>query len=405
MKNCVITSAVRTAVGGYLGSLKTVEDQDLASIVIKEAMERSGITGSNVEEVILGDTYGYTPNVARCASLLSNIPEEVPAYSVDRQCASSIQAVINAVQQIKSTDSEILIAGGVETMSRLTYYLPPSSRYEGFKLGNSLIYDTFTHGSTTVQPQELYPGTNMGITAENLAEKYNISREEQDQYALESQQKTYKAMDQGKFADEIVPVKVIDRKKSFIFNQDEHPRPETTMETLRKLKPVFLEDGSVTAGNASGMNDGASAVVIMSEDKAKSIGLEPLVKIISYATVGVNPRLMGIGPAVAINKVLEKTNLNLEDIDLIEINEAFAAQVLGVLKELKITRDSEMYNRINVNGGAIAHGHALANSGTRILTTLIYELRRRNKRYGMVSLCIGGGMGTALLVENYAFSK
>lgn len=403
MKNCVITSAVRTAVGGYLGSLKTVEAQDLASIVIKEALKLSEITGNDIEQVIFGDVYGYTPNVARCASLLAGIPEEVPAYSVDRQCASSLQAVINGVQEIKSEDSEIVIAGGVENMSRLTYYLPPSSRYEGFKLGDSVIYDSFSHGVTVVQPQELYPGINMGITAENIANKYHISREEQDQFAMDSQQKTFLAMEEGKFIEEIVPVEVTIRKKSFIFDKDEHPRPQTTIESLAKLKPVFLENGSVTAGNASGMNDGASAVVIMSEDKAISLGIRPLAKIICSATIGVDPKIMGIGPAGAINKVLQKANLNLEDIDLIELNEAFAAQSLGVLKELGIGMDTDMYKRVNVNGGAIAHGHALGNSGTRLLTTLIHELRRRNGRYGIVSLCIGGGMGSALLIENYRY--
>jgi acetyl-CoA C-acetyltransferase len=400
MKTCVITSAVRTAVGGYLGSLKTIEAQDLASIVIKEAIVRSKIDKKDVEQVVLGDVYGSTPNVARCAALLSGIPEEVPAYTVDRQCASSMQAVMNAVQEIRSEDADVVVAGGVETMSRMIYYLPPSSRYEGFKIGNSVVYDAFNHGVTIVQPPKLYPGLNMGLTAENLAEKYNISRKEQDEFALHSQQKASLAIGEGKFLEEIVPVEVTVKKKTFVFDKDEHPRPDTTMETLAKLKPVFKKDGNVTAGNASGMNDGASAVVVMSEEKAASLGVKPLVKIICGASVGVDPNIMGIGPAPAIRKVLEKANLKLEDIDLFEINEAFAAQSLGVLKELGMGPGTDLYERVNVNGGAVALGHALGSSGTRILTTLIYELKRRQGRYGIASLCIGGGMGMAILVEN-----
>lgn len=401
MINCVITSAVRTAVGGYLGCLKTVEAQDLACIVIKEAIKRSNINVDMVNEVILGEVYGYTPNVARCSALLAGIPERVPAYTVDRQCASSLQAVVSAVQQIKSNDADIVIAGGVESMSRMIYYLPPSSRYEGFKMGNSNIYDSFSHGVTIVQPPKLYPNLNMGLTAENVAEKYNITREEQDEFALESQQKTKKALCNNIFKEEIVPITVHLKKESFVFDNDEHPRTSTTIESLAKLKPAFKsENGTVTPGNSSGMNDGASAVVVMSEAKAELLGIKPMVRILSYSTVGVDPKIMGIGPAFAINDVLGKSNLKLEDIDLIELNEAFAAQSIGVLKELGISKNSKMYKRINVNGGAIALGHALGNSGTRILTTLIYELKRRNGKYGIASLCIGGGMGMALLIEN-----
>ena len=405
MKKCVITGAVRTAVGGYLGSLKTVEAQDLGAAVLKEAVKRSSISVDDIDQVIMGDVYGYTPNVARCASLLAGIPEEKPAYTVDRQCASSLQAVVSAVYEISADEADVVLAGGVEVMSRLTYYLPPSSRYEGFRLGDSHIYDTFSHGVTIVQPGELYPGLNMGLTAENIAAKYEISREEQDKFALDSQQKMKTAVEENKFADEIVPFTVKLRKSSFIFDKDEHPRPETTMESLGKLKPVFKKDGTVTAGNSSGMNDGASAVVVMSEDKAKELGVKPLVNILSCSSVGVDPTIMGIGPVPAIKKALKKANLSLEDIDLFEINEAFAAQSLGVLKELGMDMGTELYNRVNVNGGAIAHGHALSNSGTRILTTLIYELRRRNARYGVASLCIGGGQGMALVIENCDYIK
>ncbi len=402
MKNCVITSAARTAVGAYLGSLKTVEAQDLGAVVIREAAERSGIKLNQAEQVIFGDVYGYTPNVSRCAALLAGVPESVPAYSVDRQCASSLQAVVSATYEIQAEEADIIVAGGVETMSRLPYYLPPSARYEGFRLGDSQLYDTFSHGVTMVQPPKLYPGLNMGLTAENVAEKYNITREEQDEFAADSQRKAKEAMDAGKFKDEIVPVEVKLRKSSFIFDTDEHPKPDATLEGLAKLKPVFKFDGTgtVTAGNSSGMNDGASAVVVMSEEKAEELGQKPLVRIVSSTSVGVDPRIMGVGPAYAIPRALEKAGLSLEDIGLFELNEAFAAQSIGCLKLLNMEPGSRMYDRVNVNGGAIALGHALANSGTRILTTLIYEMKRRNVHYGVASLCIGGGQGMAMVVEN-----
>lgn len=400
MNRCVITSAARTAVGGYLGSLKTMEASELCSIAIKAVMERGGIGKNEVQEVIMGEVYGYTPNVARCGALLAGIPEEVPAFTVDRQCASSLQAVISAAFEIAAGEAAVIVAGGVESMSRMPYYLPPTVRYEGFRLGNSQIYDAFSHGVTMVQPEKLYPGLNMGLTAENVAEKYKITREEQDSFAFDSQQKARIAVDAGKFKDEIVPVEVTDGKNRFVFDQDEHPRPGTTMEKLSRLKPVFKEGGTVTAGNSSGMNDGASAVLVMDEKYVLKHGFAPLVRIIAAVNTGVDPRIMGVGPAPAIRKLLGKTGLTLSDIDLIELNEAFAAQSIGVLRELGIPVNSEVYRRINVNGGAIALGHALGNSGTRILTTLIYELRRRGGRYGIATMCIGGGMGSAVLVEN-----
>ncbi|WP_194611512.1 thiolase family protein [Clostridium vitabionis] len=402
MRKCVITSAARTAVGAYLGSLKTVEAQTLGADVIKEAAKRSGIRLDQLEQVVMGDVYGYTPNVSRCAALIAGVPEEVPAYTVDRQCASSLQAVVSAMYEIQAEEADIIAAGGVETMSRLTYYLPPSARYEGFRIGDSILYDTFNHGVTMVQPPELYPHLNMGLTAENVAAKYDISREAQDEFALDSQHKAKTAMDAGKFKDEIVPVEVKLKKSSFIFDTDEHPRPETTLEKLAKLKPCFKFDGTgtVTAGNSSGMNDGASAVIVMSEDKANELGVKPLVRIVSSSSVGVDPRIMGIGPAYAIPKALKKAGLSLQDIGLIELNEAFAAQSVACLRLLGMAPGTEMYERVNVNGGAIALGHALANSGTRLLTTLIYEMKRRHVQYGLASLCIGGGQGMAMVVEN-----
>lgn len=402
MKTCVITGAVRTAVGAYLGSLKTVEAQDLGAAVLKEAARRSNVELDQIEQVIMGDVYGYTPNVSRCASLLAGIPEKVPAFTVDRQCASSLQAVASAVYEITSEEAEIVLAGGVEVMSRLTYYLHPSARYEALRLGDKPLYDTFVHGTTIVQPNALYPGLNMGLTAENVAERYSISREEQDKFALDSIRKMKAAMNAGKFKDEVLPFEVILRKSSFVFDTDEHIKPDTTLESLAKLKPAFKRDGTgtVTAGNSSGMNDGASSVVVMSEEKADELGCKPLVKIVGVSSAGVDPGVMGLGPVPAVKKVLEKTGLTLEDMDLIELNEAFAAQSLGVLKELGMDMGTEMYKRVNVNGGAIAHGHALANSGTRLLTTLIYEMKRRGSRYGLATLCIGGGQGMALIVEN-----
>ena len=402
MRKCVITAAARTAVGAYLGSLKTVEAQDLGAAVIRAAAERSAISLEDVEQVIMGDVYGYTPNVSRCAALIAGVPERVPAYTVDRQCASSLQAVVSASYEIMAEEADVIIAGGVETMSRLPYYLEPSARYQGFRIGDTKLYDAFSHGVTMVQPPQLYPGLNMGLTAENVAEKYGITRKEQDEFAFDSQRKTKEAMEAGKFTDEIVPFEVVGKKERFVFQVDEHPRKDTTMETLAKLKPAFRFDGkgTVTAGNSSGMNDGASAVVVMSEEKAAELGKKPLVRILSGATVGVDPRIMGIGPAYAIPKALKKAGLQLEDIGLFELNEAFAAQSIGCLRELHMEPGTELYQRVNVNGGAIALGHALANSGTRILTTLIYEMKRRKVQYGVASLCIGGGQGMALVVEN-----
>jgi len=403
MKNIVITGAVRTAVGAYLGSLKTVEAQDLCAAVIQEVAKRSNIELGQLDQVIMGDVYGYTPNVARCAALLAGVPIEVPAYSVDRQCASSMQALMNACYEINAEEADIICAGGVEVMSRMPYYLDPSTRYAPFRSGEKVIYDTFTKGVTMVQPQKLYPGMNMGLTAENIAAKYHITREEQDAFSVDSQRKMAEAQAAGKFVDEIMPYEVVEKKKTFIFDTDEHGRPNTTMETLGKLKPAFKKDGTgtVTAGNASGLNDGASAVIAMSEEKANELGIKPLARILAITATGHEPDYMGLGPVYSTRKALKKANLKLEDIDLIELNEAFAAQSLGCLKELGIDMDTDFYKeRVNVNGGAIAHGHALASSGTRILTTLIYEMKRRDARYGLATLCIGGGQGMACIIEN-----
>lgn len=402
MKNCVITAAVRTAVGGYLGSLKTVPPEELAKPILEEVLKRSAITRDQVDQVILGDVLSHMPNIARIASLLADYNIETPAFSVDRQCGSALQALVSATQAIYSEDAEVVVAGGTESMSRAPYYMPDNCRYEGFRMNNIEVTDAFAFASANAHPKSLYPQLNMGLTAENVAKKYSITREMADQFAYESQMKTKAAMDAGKFKDEILPIEVKSRKSSFIFDTDEHPKPDTTLEDLAKLKPVFLRDGTgiVTAGNASGMNDGASAVVVMSEDKAQELGVKSLVRVVSSATAGVDPTFMGLGPVPAIRKALDKAELTLNDIDLFEINEAFAAQSLGCLIELGMSFRTDLYNRVNVNGGAVAHGHALGNSGTRIMTTLIYELKRRGGKYGVASLCIGGGQGIAMVVEN-----
>ena len=286
-------------------------------------------------------------------------------------------------------------------MSRMFYIMPPECRYEGFRSGSTKVYDLFEYiTSDMVQPPELFPNLNMGITAENVAERYRISREAQDAFAYDSQMKTKRAQERGLLREEILPLELVAQKRHVVFNTDEHPRPQTTPEALAKLRPVFRKDGTVTAGNSSGMNDGASAVVVMSEEKALALGCTPMVKIVSYAVAGIDPRVMGLGTVPAIQKSLRRAGLGLKDIGLFELNEAFAAQALGVLTELDMLPGTAMYQRVNVNGGAIAHGHALGNSGTRILTTLIYEMKRRNVRYGLASLCIGGGQGIAMVIEN-----
>ena len=400
MKQCVITSAVRTAVGTYLGSLRTLRSIDLVVPLLLEAVRRSNLTPSQVDQVILGEVTGVG-NLGRSALLKAGFPVTTPGYTVDRQCGSSLQAVVNAVQEINSGNGDIIISGGAESMSRMFYILPPECRYESFRAGSVKIYDMFEYiTSVAVQPPELFPDLNMGITAENVAERYQISREEQDAFAYDSQMKTKRAQACGLFQEEILPLKFTVQNQPVVFDADEHPRPQTTPEALAKLRPVFRKDGTVTAGNSSGRNDGASAVVVMSAEKALALGCAPMVKIVSYAIAGVDPRVMGLGPAPAIQKAVRQAGLTLKDIGLFELNEAFAAQALGVLTELGMLPGTEMYQRINVNGGAIAHGHALGNSGTRILTTLIYEMKRQNVQYGLASLCIGGGQGIAMVIEN-----
>lgn len=387
----VIVSAVRTAIGKYGGSLKDVSSGHLGAIVIKEAIERAQISPEQVDEVIMGEVRQSTEssNMARVAALRAGVPESSPAFTVNRLCASGMQAITSGVQQILSNQAEIIVAGGAENMSRTPIYIR-NARFGGDQV--TLVDSNLEAGQ---QPIEIYGDKlSMGVTAENVAEKYNISREDQDAFAYESQRRAAAAIEAGKFKDEIVPVTVKERKSEFVFAEDEFPRPNTTLETLGKLRPVFKKEGTVTAGNACGRNDGAAAVVIMKQSKAEALGLKPLARIVDWATAGVSPEIMGIGPVPAVRKLLDRTEKDLADIDLIELNEAFAAQSLACIRELQV--DPE---KVNVNGGAIALGHPLGATGARIVTTLLYELIRSEKQTGIATLCIGGGQGMAIMIE------
>jgi acetyl-CoA C-acetyltransferase len=391
VNDIVILSAVRTPVGRYGGALKNINSGTLASIVIKEAITRAKINANQVDEVILGEVRQSTEssNVARVAALRAGAPETVPAFTINRLCASGMQAVASAAQQIAFGQAEIVVAGGTENMSRAPIYLR-NSRFGG---DNPKLVDSNTEAGQ--QPNEIYGSQlGMGITAENVAERYSISREDQDRFALESQLKASFAIENKKFEAEIVPVEIKEKKKSFLFKEDEHPRPDTTIEALARLKPVFKENGTVTAGNACGRNDGAAALVLTSSTNAKELGIKPMARLVDWATAGVSPEVMGIGPVPAVRKLLERVRLTLEDIDLIELNEAFASQALAVIRELQL--DPE---KVNVNGGAIALGHPLGATGAKIITTLLYELERRQQRRGIAALCIGGGQGMAIMVE------
>ena len=394
MNDVVIVSAVRTALGRVGGSIKTVQPEEIARVVITAAVERAGIEPALVDEVIIGQTKqsADAANLARVAALKAGFPVEVPAYTVMRQCGSGLQAIHNAVQVIRAEEAEIVVAGGIESMSLAPYYLR-GARF-GFTSGNTVVVDSNTESQPRSQPYEVYGDLTMGLTAENLAEKYSISREEQDAVARQSQERAADAIESGRFRDEIVPVEVPQRKgPPAVFDTDEHPRL-SSLEQLAKLRPVFKEGGSVTAGNSSGRNDGGACLVLMSADAAKKQGLTPLATVRGQATAAVDPRIMGIGPAPASRKALGRAGLSLSDIGLIEVNEAFAAQALAVIKDLDL--DQEI---VNVNGGAIALGHPLGCSGARIMTTLLYEMRRRGTRYGLAGICIAGGQGMASVVE------
>jgi len=391
MREAVIVSAVRTAVGSFGGSLKDVSAAELGAIVIREAVKRAGIQPADVDEVYMGNVVqaGLGQNVARQAAVKAGIPVEKPAVTLNMVCGSGLRAVSLAAQLIRLGDCDVIVAGGTENMSRAPYALP-NARW-GQRMGNGTMVDTMINDALT----DAFSQVHMGITAENIAQQWNITRQEQDEFAAASQQKAEAAMKAGKFADEIVPVEIPQRKgEPVIFCTDEFPRFGCTAEGLAKLRPAFKKDGTVTAGNASGINDGAAALVIMSAEKAKELGLTPMATILSYGSRGLDPAIMGYGPFYATKAALEKANLTVEDLDLIEANEAFASQSIAVARDLQFDPA-----KVNVNGGAIAIGHPVGASGARILVTLLHEMQRRDAKKGLATLCIGGGMGTALVVE------
>ncbi|NUK31333.1 thiolase family protein [Parageobacillus sp. VR-IP] len=385
-RDAVIVSAVRTAIARQGGALATVPAHIFGAEVIKEAMRRANIGPEMVDDVIMGNVLSGGGNIARLTVLQTGLSLELTGLTVDRQCGSGINAVNLAAQAIRAGDGDVYIAGGVESMSRAPYLMdrpekPYSSTPPSFR-------------KSQLSPKEI-GDPPMGITAENLVKKYGISREEQDEFALRSQQKMARAMQEGRFKEQIVPITVpVKKGEPIIFDTDEHPRPNTTMEALAKLPPAFLEGGTVTAGNSSGLNDGASALVIMSREKAEELGLTPLAVIRAYAVAGVDPNIMGIGPVPATRKVLKKAGLTLDDMDLIEINEAFAAQVIACDRELNMNPE-----KVNVNGGAIAHGHPLGATGAILITKAVYELQRSGGRYALITACIGGGQGIATIIE------
>jgi acetyl-CoA C-acetyltransferase len=386
----VIVSGCRTAIGTFGGVFKDVSAVELGTTAVREAVRRAGVRPDQVDEVVLGCILqaGLGMNPARQAAIKAGLPDSVPALTVNKVCGSGLESVMRAAQAIKAGDVEIVVAGGMENMSRAPYLLP-GVRW-GERLGNGKVLDHMMHEGLT----DAFHDIAMGITAENLVERYGIPREDQDAFAAESQRRAESAIASGAFKEEIVPVVVAGRKGETRVEADEHPRPGTTAESLAKLKPAFKKDGTVTAGNSSGINDGAAALVVASAQRAQALGISPLARIVSYASAAVDPRVMGIGPVPAIRKALEKAALGANAIDLLELNEAFAAQSLAVLRELKLDAA-----RVNVNGGAIALGHPIGASGARILVTLLYALRARGQRYGLASLCIGGGQGVAMVVE------
>lgn len=390
MKDVVIVSAVRTAIGSLGGALKNVTAVELGRTAAVEAIKRAGIKPEDIDEVVIGNVLsaGHGQNVARQVAIHAGIPVETPAFTVSKVCGSGLRAVSLATQMIKAGDAECVLCGGTESMSTANYVLP-NVRF-GLRMGHAQVVDSMIKDGLW----DAYNDYHMGITAENVAEKWNVTREDQDAFALKSQEKAFAAIESGRFKDEIVPV-VIPQKKGdpIVFDTDEHPR-KTTLEKLAKLRPAFKKDGTVTAGNASGINDGASMLVVMSADKAAELGLKPMAKVVSYATGGVDPSVMGYGIVPATELALKKAGMDVKDLDLVEANEAFAAQALAGTRDLGI--DPEI---TNVNGGAIALGHPIGCSGARILTTLLYEMEKRDAKKGLAVLCIGGGMGTSMIVE------
>lgn len=391
MSDIVIAGAVRTAGGRFGGSFQHVSAVDLGALVLKESVRRTGIDPSQVDEVVFGTGWqaGLGPNIGRLAAVNSGLPVEVPAFTVNKRCGSSLRAVSLAIQIIKAGDAHVVLVGGSENSSQVPYIVD-KARW-GNRMGDGKLIDIL-HKDGFMCP---LAGHLMGMTAETLVEMYDISREEQDEFAVQSQDKAVIAVKEGLFKDEILPVEIPAGKgKTAIFDTEEIPREGVTVEKIAKLRPVFKKDGTVTAANSCALCDAAAALVVLTREKAEEFGVKPMARIVSYANAGVDPKIMGIGPVPAVNKALEKAGLNLGDIDIIELNEAFAAQIIAVERELKWDR-----SRVNVHGGAIALGHPVGATGVKILTTLLYALQNRDKKMGLVSLCIGGGQGVAIVVE------
>ncbi len=392
IESVVVVSAVRTPIGDFGGTLRDVPAVDLGAVVIKEALRRANVEPEQVDEVLMGNIFqaGQRANPARQASVKAGLPYEVPALTLNNQCASAMRAITAGAHKIVAGDAEIIVAGGMENMSATPYILT-KARW-GYRLFNDKVLDHMLYDGLICA----FCNYHMGVTAENLAEKYGITREEQDRLACESHRRAIKAIDEGKFKEEIVPVEVPRKRgEPILFDTDEHPRRDTTVERLSKLPPVFKKDGTVTAGNSSAINDGAACVVIMSEKAAERLGVEPLARLVACSVVGVDPAIMGWGPVPATKKALEKAGMTLDDIGLVELNEAFAAQALACIKGLGLD-----LSITNVNGSGISLGHPVGATGCRIVVTLIYEMIRRKVRYGLATLCQGGGMGSALIIEN-----
>ena len=391
MREVVIASAVRTAIGTFGGSLKDIPAVDLGALVIKEAVNRAGIKPELVNEVVMGNVIqaGLGQNVARQSAVKAGLPIEIPAMTINMVCGSGLRSVALAAQMIKAGDCDVVVAGGMENMSRAPYALE-TTRW-GQRMGDGKLVDTMIKDALS----DAFNNYHMGVTAENIVKEWGLTREELDEFSLNSQLKAEKAIKEGKFKDEIVPVMVPQRKgEPKVFDTDEGPRFGSTMEGLARLKPCFIKDGKVTAGNSSGINDGAAAFVVMSAEKATELGVTPLATIVSYGHKGLDPAIMGYGPFHATKAAMENANLTVEDMDLIEANEAFAAQSIAVAKDLHFDM-----SKVNVNGGAVALGHPVGASGARILVTLLHEMQRRDAKKGLATLCIGGGMGTAMIVE------
>ncbi len=402
MEKVYIVAAKRTPIGAFGGTLKDISAGELGAVAIKAALEQSGVKPELIDEVIVGNVVSAAQGmgIGRQAAIFAGVPESVPAYTLNMVCGSGMKTVMDAVSHIRSGDASVVVAAGVEVMSQIPFTVSSAVR-DGHKMGNMNLTDLLINDGLT----DVFNQYHMGVTAENVAREVGISREQQDDYALASQMKAVAAIEAGKFEQEIVPVEVKKRKETIVFDTDEYPKANATLSALQKLRPAFDREGTVTAGNASGINDGASAIVVASESAVEQYGLTPIVEIVSYAQSGLDPKVMGLGPVEAVTRALDKAELATSDIDVYELNEAFAAQALGVIHCLADEHNvpvSSILDKANVNGGAIALGHPLGASGNRILVSLIHELNRSNGQYGVASLCVGGGMGTAVVIKSIA---